>query len=68
MVTRLVTKENDLRPHNPEIKGLNDPCPGSHWDGRSFRGASWGLAFGGACRSTMCWDTTDMIVVGAIES
>ena len=67
MVTRLVTKETILDLDNPEeSKGLNMILA---LDRIGTGGAFMGLLKGfglrrGAYGSTMCWDTTDMIVVG----
>jgi adenine deaminase len=72
MVTRLVTKETILDLDNPEeSKDLNMILALDRiGTGGAFAGLLKGFGLRrGACGSTVCWDTTDMVVVGCdVES
>ncbi len=64
--TRLVTREAIVDPRGPDGKDLIMALAVDRVAGRgSFMGLLKGFGLTrGACGSTMCWDTPDMIVVG----
>lgn len=67
LVTRLVTRERILDLDEPGIRdGLNWVMAADRLgSGKAFIGLLKGFGLSrGACGSTMCWDTADMMVVG----
>ena len=65
LVTRLVTKEAVVERPDPDDDLLMVFALDKHGGGQSFTGLLKGYGLTrGACGSTMCWDTGDMIVVG----